>query len=413
MSLSAHKFGAQKVSVCWWRAPVQRSLRCSLVAVRSASGEAAPITSRASSPWPRRCAPPIASEPPRTQGCRVARFADRRPARRTRRRPRDRRTASTSRGCARLHRRRRERSAAVSPRRSRVCASAASSCASGAMEPSHVLAAMGIPDERARGALRLTLGRTTTADDIASQPPRSRVRPPVAQGTRSMKVLVALMAGSIHLWPCRIVDAAITSWASRCACGEARATPLLFGRRCRRCSPRRTATRHRPLWCQLLRRVQQARGRSICASPQSRSDAQPLHRMYRHLKFDRLSERADLLGFDAIATVTTPASGALPIVDSFIAALMPQRTRATSCTCCRNAKCAARCFRWGHSPRRRSATGGCARSPNCREARQPGRVLHHQTGGRETFLGSGSRSEREPSSTRQARSWEMCPRSRW
>jgi cysteine desulfurase len=35
------------------------------------------------------------------------------------------------------------------------------------MEPSHVLAAMGIPDERARGALRLTLGRTTTANDIA------------------------------------------------------------------------------------------------------------------------------------------------------------------------------------------------------------------------------------------------------
>jgi cysteine desulfurase len=47
-----------------------------------------------------------------------------------------------------------------------VCASAASSCASGAMEPSHVLAAMGVPNERARGALRLTLGRTTTADDI-------------------------------------------------------------------------------------------------------------------------------------------------------------------------------------------------------------------------------------------------------
>ena len=48
-----------------------------------------------------------------------------------------------------------------------VCASAASSCASGAMEPSHVLAAMGVPNERAGGALRLTLGRTTTADDIA------------------------------------------------------------------------------------------------------------------------------------------------------------------------------------------------------------------------------------------------------
>ena len=48
-----------------------------------------------------------------------------------------------------------------------VCASAASSCASGAMEPSHVLAAMGVPNERARGALRLTLGRTTTADEVA------------------------------------------------------------------------------------------------------------------------------------------------------------------------------------------------------------------------------------------------------
>jgi cysteine desulfurase len=48
-----------------------------------------------------------------------------------------------------------------------ICASAASACASGAMEPSHVLAAMGVPVERARGALRLTLGRTTTAADIA------------------------------------------------------------------------------------------------------------------------------------------------------------------------------------------------------------------------------------------------------
>ena len=48
-----------------------------------------------------------------------------------------------------------------------VCASAASACAAGAMEPSHVLAAMGVPRELALGSLRLTLGRTTTADDIA------------------------------------------------------------------------------------------------------------------------------------------------------------------------------------------------------------------------------------------------------
>lgn len=47
-----------------------------------------------------------------------------------------------------------------------VCASAASACASGAMEPSHVLAAMGVDTERAKGALRLSLGHTTTQDDV-------------------------------------------------------------------------------------------------------------------------------------------------------------------------------------------------------------------------------------------------------
>jgi cysteine desulfurase len=47
-----------------------------------------------------------------------------------------------------------------------VCASAASACASGAMEPSHVLAAMGVDRSVALGALRLTLGHTTSAADI-------------------------------------------------------------------------------------------------------------------------------------------------------------------------------------------------------------------------------------------------------
>ena len=49
-----------------------------------------------------------------------------------------------------------------------LCASAASACASGAMEPSHVLAAMGVPRETARGALRLSLGHTTTRGDVAA-----------------------------------------------------------------------------------------------------------------------------------------------------------------------------------------------------------------------------------------------------
>ncbi len=47
-----------------------------------------------------------------------------------------------------------------------VCASAASACASGAMEPSHVLAAMGVDRSLAHGALRLSLGHTTTETDV-------------------------------------------------------------------------------------------------------------------------------------------------------------------------------------------------------------------------------------------------------
>lgn len=47
-----------------------------------------------------------------------------------------------------------------------VAATAASSCASGATSPSHVLAALGVADEVARGSLRLTLGWSTTEADV-------------------------------------------------------------------------------------------------------------------------------------------------------------------------------------------------------------------------------------------------------
>lgn len=50
--------------------------------------------------------------------------------------------------------------------RAGVCATAASSCASGALEPSHVLAAMGVPRSLAAGSLRLSLGWTSTDDDV-------------------------------------------------------------------------------------------------------------------------------------------------------------------------------------------------------------------------------------------------------
>jgi cysteine desulfurase len=48
-----------------------------------------------------------------------------------------------------------------------VAASLGSACAAGAPEPSHVLKAMGRTDADARNGLRLSLGPTTTADEIA------------------------------------------------------------------------------------------------------------------------------------------------------------------------------------------------------------------------------------------------------
>jgi cysteine desulfurase len=47
-----------------------------------------------------------------------------------------------------------------------LAASAGAACASGGVEPSPVLSAMGVPRELAVCAIRFSLGRTTTADDV-------------------------------------------------------------------------------------------------------------------------------------------------------------------------------------------------------------------------------------------------------
>ena len=47
-----------------------------------------------------------------------------------------------------------------------VAASVGSACTTGSAEPSHVLRAMGYPEEEARGSLRLSLGRDTSAADV-------------------------------------------------------------------------------------------------------------------------------------------------------------------------------------------------------------------------------------------------------
>jgi cysteine desulfurase len=47
-----------------------------------------------------------------------------------------------------------------------IACSSGSACASGALDPSHVLLALGIPKKLAKGSLRFSLGRTSTEQDV-------------------------------------------------------------------------------------------------------------------------------------------------------------------------------------------------------------------------------------------------------
>lgn len=47
-----------------------------------------------------------------------------------------------------------------------ICGSSGSACTTGQTEPSHVLTAIGLPEDVAHGAIRFTLGRDTTKEDI-------------------------------------------------------------------------------------------------------------------------------------------------------------------------------------------------------------------------------------------------------
>lgn len=47
-----------------------------------------------------------------------------------------------------------------------ICAASGSACTSDTLEPSHVLSALGIPPERSHGAIRFSLGRENTEEDI-------------------------------------------------------------------------------------------------------------------------------------------------------------------------------------------------------------------------------------------------------
>ena len=64
-----------------------------------------------------------------------------------------------------------------------ICVSSGSACTTGSLEPSHVLLALGIPAEQAHGSLRVTLGRSTTAEHIDKF---IEVFPPIVARLREM-----------------------------------------------------------------------------------------------------------------------------------------------------------------------------------------------------------------------------------
>jgi cysteine desulfurase len=48
-----------------------------------------------------------------------------------------------------------------------IAAASGAGCSSATLEPSYVLAAMGVPERVGHGTVRFSLGRTTTDDDVA------------------------------------------------------------------------------------------------------------------------------------------------------------------------------------------------------------------------------------------------------
>ena len=74
-----------------------------------------------------------------------------------------------------------------------VAASVGSACTTGSAEPSHVLAAMGYPEEEARGSLRISFGRATTDIEIDLA---LDVVPRVVRATRAAAAVLAAERGS-------------------------------------------------------------------------------------------------------------------------------------------------------------------------------------------------------------------------
>ena len=64
-----------------------------------------------------------------------------------------------------------------------IAASSGSACTSGSLEPSHVIMALGYPEERAHSSIRFTIGRYTKEEEINRL---IEVLPPIVEKLRKM-----------------------------------------------------------------------------------------------------------------------------------------------------------------------------------------------------------------------------------
>ena len=291
-----------------------------------------------------------------------------------------------------------------------VCASAGSSCSSGAMEPSHVLAAMGISPSVPLGA-RATVARAGV-DLRGRRSRRSRSSPPRSPscGGSAVQVLVAMSGGVDSSVAAALLLEARSRRRRRHdeAVGRRVRPRLLLGHRRRRRAAGRPAAGHRPPRLQLRRRLRRARREPYVADHRAGRTPNPCIECNRHLKFDRLLRRADALGFDTRRHRSPrPASTATDGTRAPRSRRRPRQGPVVRAAHARSALAAAS----GAADRRAHEGRGArarrrARPAHRGKARQPGRVLHHGVG-RSTRLPRRS----HPAAHRACRRWRWAPSS--
>ena len=193
-----------------------------------------------------------------------------------------------------------------------IATSVGSACTTGSTEVSHVLSAMGYPEDEARGALRLSLGRTNTDEEIATAVevvPRvvasmqvgsaSRGARPARPGGRRVSRILVAMSGGVD----SSVAAAILHERGPRGRRRLDAPPrrgrhvlrvqeeLLLARRGRRRPARGRPARHPVLRHEPRARVRRRRPPAVPRRLPRRSDAEPVRRL-QHVREVRGAARA-------------------------------------------------------------------------------------------------------------------------